>query len=133
MEQSKQLELGGILSEDIEKKNIVEKAKNNEVDESILQKVVDEMLEEKNQDDIIKQGFFWRAVYLYTEKMGVKMNKEEIEEIYKKIKPELIKILDLKKIKYKLNVAPIKKQEPEDWYRRSEEKLERLNDRGPRT
>lgn len=85
----------------------------DDINQTALLKIVESMLAEKDDKEVIKEGFIWRAIYLYSQEIVAKINKDEIEEFYEKIKPELIKILNLKQIKYNFNEKPIKKGDGE--------------------
>jgi len=94
------LESNESLPEYVERENI------NEINPGILRKVVDEMLVERDNKEIVKKGFIWRVIFLYNQETGIKMNQDEMRQFYEKIKSELIKIFDFKKIKYKFEGIP---------------------------
>jgi hypothetical protein len=99
----------------------------DKINQAAWLKVVESMLAEKDdEEEVIKEGFIWRAIFLYNQEIGAKMDQDEMRRFYEKIKPELIKIFNLKQREYEFDKMPIKKGDSEKhnrgWYAEWEEK-----------
>jgi hypothetical protein len=111
----------------------VEKIKSG-VDEVVLREVVNEMLAEEGRRGKIRDGFLWRAILLYNEKIGVTIKDEErVKKFCKEVKPVLLKILNESEVKYKIQdekkeaVSRLSNEEykkSEHWLRRWEDERE---------
>jgi len=76
-----------------------------EVKRDSLEQVLDELTGEEDREEAVGEAFFWRAIFLYNNKLGIEMTPEEAEEFYKKIKPVMVEMLKEKGRKYQPEAA----------------------------
>lgn len=109
-----------------------------EINSSVLREIVANMLAEKKPDEVLRQGFFWRAIFLFAQENHLKLSSETVKDLYNKAFPIITEILDQRGVRYRLKGVQSPRRtiggeyKQKDRYRAWEEDHEDRNDFGPR-